>query len=522
MGELVTQQAYRFALAPTPTVARQLSSHAGAARYAYNWGVATIAAALDAYAAAKQAGETELPKVPKHFDLCKQWTQYKDSHVDTPDDRGRTTEWVPNNSIATYQSALRDAAGAWAIFFDSRAGRRKGRRAGRPRFKAKGKARDSFQLHGGGLHMVDGSHINLPKIGTVKIPGKVRVGTWTDRNARTARRLTRLLRKADTTGPVTCPTCDGAGTTPATNPDKPDPRCKTCRGNTTIPAARIVRATITRGASGTWWCSVTVERVRTVPDRPTRRQRTAGAAGIDLGVRHLITTSDGDTYENSQYLERQQHALRVAQQHLARTQPGSNRREKARRRVGTLHEQVALMRHDATNRATTELARQYELLVAEDWNAQTLASIGSKDLPRWLRRRRNRALADAAPGMIRWQLTYKTSWNGSAFRLEPSHDTGRTCHRCGQAKAKPVPPGHDEFRCGSCGWSGDRRWNTAKLLAHRGRKDTGAATAPDKPRGEDVRPGTSGGGRSPMKRDTRTRPSAATSTRRGQPGTPDP
>jgi putative transposase len=37
-------QAYRYALDPTPRQARALSSHAGAARFAYNWAVALVLA----------------------------------------------------------------------------------------------------------------------------------------------------------------------------------------------------------------------------------------------------------------------------------------------------------------------------------------------------------------------------------------------------------------------------------------------------------------------------------------------
>ena len=35
-------QAYRFALDPTPEQERALRSHAGAARFAWNWGLARV------------------------------------------------------------------------------------------------------------------------------------------------------------------------------------------------------------------------------------------------------------------------------------------------------------------------------------------------------------------------------------------------------------------------------------------------------------------------------------------------
>ena len=37
-----TPQAWRFALDPTPTQARSMASHVGAARFAYNWGLGLV------------------------------------------------------------------------------------------------------------------------------------------------------------------------------------------------------------------------------------------------------------------------------------------------------------------------------------------------------------------------------------------------------------------------------------------------------------------------------------------------
>jgi len=51
---LVGVQAYRFALDPTPAQARALASHAGAARFAFNWGLAHVRGLLDRRAAGEQ------------------------------------------------------------------------------------------------------------------------------------------------------------------------------------------------------------------------------------------------------------------------------------------------------------------------------------------------------------------------------------------------------------------------------------------------------------------------------------
>jgi len=599
------QKAYKFALDPTPTQARAFASHAGGARFAYNWGISTYAAALDARKAQTDAGQDPTVDVPNHFALCKAWTQYKDTYRLTGDPDGRPVHWVEDNFVGTYQAALRDAHGAWQKMWDSRNGQRKGRAVGRPRFKKKGRSPDSFQMHGDSLRLDSGRalrpadatarkplnraeraklaptpgmtptersaaqkrlragrkaraghvhgpqvsqsgtiYVNLPKVGPVRVPGRVRipqvtpsVAGWVDRNSRTARKLLRQLAKAATTGPVVCPTCAGTGTVTVTTKKgerrdtkcgkyhptvRPEDKLPGCQGKGKVEPARIVRATISRGASGTWWCSITTEQVITVPvittrrpAHPTRRQLADGSIGVDLGVKYLAVLSTGDTYMNSRFLDSALTDLKRMQKVLSRTAKDSHRRLKARRRVGTLHEQVALMRRDATNRVTTELARKYATISVEGWDAQRLAELGSKDLPKRLRRNRNRALADAAPGMLRWQLEYKTSWYGSTlFKGEPHWETGRICSVCGTARTKPVPLAEEQFRCPQ-GHVLPRRVNSARVMDRVARGLVAAPATPE-PRGGDVRPATPRrGGPSPAKRVARSR-------KRGKTGTPDP
>ncbi|HZE31381.1 MAG TPA: helix-turn-helix domain-containing protein, partial [Actinoallomurus sp.] len=78
---LTVTQAYRFALDPTPRQVRVLLRHAGAARVAYNWGLARIKANLDQRAAERSYGiaETDLtaPLSWSLYAMRKDWNQAK-------------------------------------------------------------------------------------------------------------------------------------------------------------------------------------------------------------------------------------------------------------------------------------------------------------------------------------------------------------------------------------------------------------------------------------------------------------
>jgi len=573
------QQAYRFALDPTPRQERMLRSHAGAARFAYNWGNAQIIAALDAREAEKAAGTEPGTPVPSHFDLCKMWTAWKDAHAADPEppegERRTSTAWVSENFVGTYQAALRDAAKAWSDYFKSARGERKGRRLGRPRFKKRGRARDSFQVHGTTLrpvaasgdgvafrarHLSPGSHrdvIVLPKIGPILLH-------------ESARKLRRRLGK----GEVPCPECCQAGVVPATGSTRrkdevPCPAgmhagagclvcdgggrvrpCPACGGRLAVPAARIIRGTVARDSDGRWYISLTAEIAREVRTRtvrevqpagtvtrtavpaPTARQRAGGVVGADFGVRDIATLSDGTAIANPRHLEAALGKLAKAQQEVARCEKDSAGRRQAAARVGRLHARVKHLRLDALHKATSTLVQSRAVIAVEGFDVQETARYrrggkvdrgkaeGREKVPGKVRQARNRALADTGIGIARWQLQSKGAWYGCQVLVMDKHaPTGRTCSACGTAKAKPVPPAEEMFTCEACGGVMPRRVNTARALASRARVSVSVAPSTGETlnaRGGDVRPAAARrGGQSPLKREASTRPPG-----RGEPGSP--
>lgn len=71
-------------------------------------------------------------------------------------------------SVALVQS-VRDVHRAYQNFFDSRAGRRKGRKVGRPRFKSSKDTRQSFRLTRNGFCLRPNGRLYLAKIGDVRV-----------------------------------------------------------------------------------------------------------------------------------------------------------------------------------------------------------------------------------------------------------------------------------------------------------------------------------------------------------------
>src|SRR5437899_5761608 len=68
--------------------------------------------------------------------------------------------------------------------------------------------------------------------------------------------------------------------------------------------------------------------------------------GIDLGVSHLATLSNGEMIEHPRYLRKGQATLKRRQQAVSRKKKGSHRRKKAGKLVGKAHRKIANQRRD--------------------------------------------------------------------------------------------------------------------------------------------------------------------------------
>ncbi|MGH3665876.1 MAG: helix-turn-helix domain-containing protein [Egibacteraceae bacterium] len=159
-------QAYRFALDPTPAQRRQLASHVGAARFAFNRMLAQIRDPAQREAEREWFGEPVTPAQGWSLAaLRRTWNAGKDRWAVNAD----TGEpWWPENSKEAYSSGLDALARALAGWSDSRAGKRAGRPGGFPRFRKRSRRMGVGFTTGAIRVESDRTHVTLPRIGRVK------------------------------------------------------------------------------------------------------------------------------------------------------------------------------------------------------------------------------------------------------------------------------------------------------------------------------------------------------------------
>lgn len=468
-------RAFKYALDPTSTQLQALRRCSGNARLAFNFALAMKKEAhqqwrdrVDALVATgveEQAARDRLkgtvqvphkPQVYKAFQILR---------GDAAKGIDGIAPWHAEIPTHVFQSAWIDADRAWQNWINSYRGTRAGRRVGYPRFKKKFRSRDSFRLH----HDVKAKHPSLrlegyrhlhltDKVGTVRLHGS-------------AKRLHRL-----------------------------------------ITSGRAVVQSVTVSRGGTRWYASVLCKVESDLPGPTRRQRANNRVGLDWGVHHLAVLStpiEGTTLvDNPKHLAKATTRLRKAQRALARTQKGSKRRHTAASRVRKLHHQVAEQRATFLHALTKRLCTTFAFVAVEDLNVagMTHSARGTKDKPGTNVRAKaglNRSILDAAPGELRRQLEYKTSWYGSQLALcDRWFPSSKTCSACGWQNPS-LSLSERVFVCAECGLRVDRDLNAARNIAAHAEVPSGTG-APG--RGESV---NARGGRvsPPLSRERGQRPS---------------
>src|SRR5260370_15955898 len=170
-------QGYRFALDPSPAQAGLLASNCGAARKAFNEGLAHVKRCLDQRDAERSYGVPGewLTEVPWTLPALRRWWNASKSVL---------APWWAENSKEAYNSGLAALADGLRQWSASRSGKRRGARTGFPRFKSRRRSRASCRVTTGAIRADDATHVVLPRIGrihtleqTSALLGRVAAGT---------------------------------------------------------------------------------------------------------------------------------------------------------------------------------------------------------------------------------------------------------------------------------------------------------------------------------------------------------
>lgn len=185
---------------------------------------------------------------------------------------------------------------------------------------------------------------------------------------------------------------------------------------------------------------------------------TGNCIGLDLGIKDLIITSNGEKFENKRFIKSCEKRIKHLQKLYSRKRKGSTNCEKARVRLATAYEKLGNRRKDYLHKLTTGLVRANDIICIEDLSVRGMLKNHSLA----------KSISDCSFFMIRSMLSYKCDWYGRKLVvIDRWCPTSKRCSCCGSIMPSM---GLDvrEWICPNCHTIHDRDINAAKNILDEG------------------------------------------------------
>lgn len=218
---------------------------------------------------------------------------------------------------------------------------------------------------------------------------------------------------------------------------------------------KIKQCTFKKDLCGDYWATLLIE---------TNETKTLlyseSTIGIDLGVKDLIITSEGETFENKRFLQNNYYKLRRLQRKFAKTKKGGRNREKLRIKIAKLNRKIVWQKEHYYHQITNQLVRDNQTIIME--------TLGVKDMLK--QKKLSRQISDASWGLLTQMLEYKCKWYGrELIKINQYYPSSKTCSNCGNIK-ETLLLSERVYKCGNCGLKIDRDLNASINIKQTGIK----------------------------------------------------
>jgi putative transposase len=196
-------------------------------------------------------------------------------------------------------------------------------------------------------------------------------------------------------------------------------------------------------------------------ERSEKREPTGRTIGLDVGLTHFYTDSDGNTVENPRHLRKSQRSLKKLNRRLSKTQKGSKNRAKARNCLSRKHLKVSRRRKDFAVKLARCVVQSNDLVAYEDLSVRNMVK----------NRKLSKSISDAAWTAFRNWVEYFGKVFGVATVAVAPHYTSQNCSSCGKVAKKSLS--ERTHICPHCGFVLDRDWNAARNILELGLRTVG-------------------------------------------------
>jgi putative transposase len=176
---------------------------------------------------------------------------------------------------------------------------------------------------------------------------------------------------------------------------------------------------------------------------------TGKAIGVDVGLHHLLATSENEVVENPRWYQVEQRKLRISQRRVARRKMGGSNRHRAVLDLQRRQLHIANRRKDYMEKQSHHLIANHDVIALEDLQIQGMV----RNHPLW------KSILDAGWGYLKMRLVSKAVDAGREVIIVKPAYTSKTCSSCGAGFENLILA--DRWVDCSCGLSLDRDVNAA-------------------------------------------------------------
>ena len=184
--------------------------------------------------------------------------------------------------------------------------------------------------------------------------------------------------------------------------------------------------------------------------------------GIDIGVKKLLTLSDGITIDNNKYIEKYQKRINRCNRELSRKKRGSKNFYKCKHKLAVLYSKLKNARNYYIHNITKKITDNYDIITCEKLNTKNMITKKSN---------LSKKIIDATFYEIIRQLQYKSKYKNKYFyQVDTYYPSSQTCSVCNNIDNKYKNLTERIYNCSKCHNTIDRDLNASINIMFKGLK----------------------------------------------------
>ena len=220
---------------------------------------------------------------------------------------------------------------------------------------------------------------------------------------------------------------------------------------------RIINITIEKEKTNKYYVSVITQKEEEIPKKITP----TSIVGIDLGIKDLVVTSNGEKYPNPKEINKREKRLKRMQRKLSRQVKGSNNYNKTKEKIARIHSKIKNSRKHNIITIANKIVKEHDIIVSEKLNVKKMSS----------NHKLAKNILDVSFNKICELLKWKAKLLGKYYyQVDTYYPSSKICSHCYNKTEITNDLKVRMWKCENCGNTNDRDINASINIMFEGIK----------------------------------------------------